>query len=221
MGIEAELTLINGDPENPTNWRSPQELRDIGITGVRVVSRPEIASVVWMCQEANLYVLAVITGQSNIVQPDGTLKPYMLPDADAYQIGNEPDISGTGDSRSPYQYAQDLKAARANNPGACLIVGGLASGNATYLKSVRDFGGLAGYQAVAVHYPRDASVLASFQRYTSGLPICVTEWWQQSPRDIPFYRAMMRQASVALDAYFCIGYDKFWLTPEVARAMFA
>lgn len=202
--------LINGDPLNPSNWREPYELRALGFSGVRIVSRPGLENVVVDCQAASLYVLAVVSKES---------QGYLLPGADCYQIGNEPDIGGTLDYfPNPADFAGELQIYRGTYPKVAMITGGLAAADPVYLRKVRDAGGLNGFQGVGLHYPATVTTITAFQKYASGLPICVTEW-NVPALDVPFYRAKMRGAGVAFDAYFCIGYGQFVLTAAHERAL--
>jgi hypothetical protein len=203
------LTLVNVDPLNPVNTAPPLEIRAKGFAGVRYVSRLGLDDWVNECQTAGLYVVACITEQS-----DG----HLPPNADLYQIGNEPDIDGTDDTMDAVAFAGYLQLYRRTYPELPMITGALASGQPIYLRNVRDAGGLTGFLGVGLHYPSEATMFAGYKRYTGGLPFYVTEWWRPTERILE-YKVMLRQAGVVLDAWFSWGYQEFALSPAQERAL--
>jgi hypothetical protein len=203
------VTLCNVDPNNPVNTASPAAIRAKGFAGVRYVSRRGLDDWVVECQAAGLYVLACITEQS---------EGYVPANADLVQIGNEPDIVGTADSMDAVTFAGYLQLYRRTYPELPMITGALASGQPTYLRNVRDAGGLNGFLGVGLHYPSEATTFASYKRYASGLPFYVTEWWRPAERILE-YRTMLRQAGVVLDAWFSWGYQEFALSLAQERAL--
>jgi len=203
--------LVNGDPQNSANWPLGAVLRGFGFGGVRLVSRRGIEPEVAQMQAEGMFVLAVVNEQS---------KGYLVPGADLYQIGNEPDIGGTADAMTPQDFAAYLQLYRNTYADLPMIPGGLASGDANYLKEVRLSGGLNGFSGVALHYPSSSIVLDTYKRYAPGLPIYVTEWNVSADRVIA-YKAMLHAAGVALSAWFSWGYEQWALSPQQARALTA
>jgi len=203
--------LVNGDPLNSVNWPPAAAQRDFGFGGVRLVSREGIESEVVSIQAEGLFVLAVVNEQSH---------GYLIPGADLYQIGNEPDIGGTNDAMSAQDFASYLQLYRNTYPDLPMITGGLASGDANYLKQVRDSGGLIGFSGVAIHYPSSSTVIAAYKRYAFSLPIYVTEWNTSADRVIA-YKAMLKASGVVLSCWFSWGYNEWALSPQQARALTA
>ena len=201
--------LVNVDPLNPVNTAEPGILKDAGFGGVRLVSRQGVEQFVESCHVRNLFVLACVTQQS---------RGYLVPGADCYQIGNEPDIAGTLDSMPAQAFADHLQLYRNTYPDLMMVTGGLARGVATFLRDVRDAGGLAGYSGVGLHYPAMAATFSAFTRYASGLPFVVSEWWTPADKVLA-YRLMLRQQNVLLAGWFCWGYEQFALSPEQNRAL--
>jgi len=203
--------LINIDPENPGNTSDPDVIKAAGFTGMRFVSRnlDSVNSYVEQARSAGMFTLAVVTEQS---------LGYLVPGADCYQIGNEPDIDGTGDTMSAPAFAGHLQLYRNTYPGLAMITGGLASAQVVYLRQVRDHGGLAGFHGVGMHYPRDAATITKFASFAGGLPMVISEWWRPAEH-IPDYVQQLRLAKVSLAGWFSWGYDQWALTPEQLRAL--
>jgi hypothetical protein len=203
--------LVNGDPENAANWPAGSALRGFGFGGVRLVSRRGIEPEVAQMQAEGMFVLAVVNEQS---------QGYLVPGADLYQIGNEPDIGGTADSMRAQDFVSYLQLYRNTYPDLPMITAGLATADSSYLQRVRDLGGLNGFSGVAVHYPASLATISNYRRYANGLPIYVTEFNTSADR-IVAYKAMMQSAGVALSAWFSWGYDQWALSPQQARALLA
>lgn len=201
--------LVNCDPFNPANTAPGSILRHSVFGGVRFVSRPGTESFVNEMQAEDLFVLAIVTEQSG---------GFLVPGADLYQIGNEPDIDGTNDTMSARDYAGYAQLYRNDKPDLPMITAGLASGNPLYLRDVDAAGGLTGFNGIALHYPRDATAISRYTRYAHGLPKYVTEWWRPYDRILD-YRAELRKADIVLDAWFCWGYGQWALEPEQTRAL--
>jgi len=203
------LTLVNVDPENPANTAPATTIRDAGFGGVRIVSRNGLADFVTECHEAGLFVLACVNEQSH---------GYLVPGADLYQIGNEPDIAGTNDSMPAQDYAGYAQLYRNTYRELPMITAGLASGQPLYLRDVDIAGGLVGFNAIALHYPKDATDINRFTKYAHGLPKVITEWWRPADHILE-YKLELRKANVMLDAWFCWGYGQWALQPDQLRAL--
>lgn len=213
--------LINIDPANP-NGAPPFsiDLWSAGYTGVRLVSRDDstVRKFASDCQTDGLMVLAMIGQQS-----DG----FMMPEADVYQIGNEPDSTGPASwTRTPVEYAEDWRIYRETYPGFTMIAAGLASGRVTWWNQLwSQTIGLPGCDGMAIHpYGRSASQAASLiNAYTKhGLPVWITEW-NRPDHEVAAYAAMLRSApSVAMSAYFCWSdgmVPGFGITPTAVRQL--
>jgi hypothetical protein len=239
--MSAMPALVNTDPLNPNDGMpEPYELLRFGIRGVRMVPRcwtddhgddpnpvhyPNPKQLLYMQQlhEAGLAAFGVVTEQSHGVM--FTEEPF-----DLYQLGNEPDVAGTGDSKTADEYSAWYKlyydtwfvAGRAL-AGVPVITAGLASGNTAYWRALR--GRVPWASGMAVHpYGKTpaqaADLIRSYQAITPGLPVFVTEWHQ--PTDvIPAYVMMLNQlAGVAGHAFFCWhNYAGFQLGERGARLL--
>jgi len=200
--------LVNVDPFNPVNSPRPAGMPTV-FGGVRLVSRRGIEDYVQELQANSLYVLAVVNEESG---------GYLVPGADLYQIGNEPDIDGTRDSMSAHDYAGYAQLYRETYPDLPMILAGLASGNPLYLREVQANGGLKGFSGVAFHYPKDGALIERFSKYAGGLPKYVTEFWTGAQHIIP-YLADLHRSGVVLTAWFSWGYDQWALKPDHLRAL--
>lgn len=202
--------LINCDPFNPDNRADPARMPSI-FGGVRLVSRHGVEDYVQDCQNFGLYVLAVVTAQS---------EGYLVPGADCYQIGNEPDIDGTADSMGPREFAQHLALYRDTYPTLPMITGGLANGDPGWLYNLQRFDGVRGYNGVAIHYP---SSVTKMKDYLTAMgrtkkPLWITEW-NRPADEILEWRNNYRSVGVVMDCWFTWGYEQWTLSPEQARAL--
>lgn len=209
------LTLVNVDPLNPTNRPSPVLVKELGLSGIRLVCRAGVEDYIDSCHGLGLFVLGVIAKES-----EGNVLGGMC---DAYQIGNEPD--GQGDSSykmSTNQYLEEARIYRETYPNLWMISAGLVSGQVGYWRQIGTYIGNMGYQGFAVHpYNKTAAqaepLLKSYQSITPRLGLWVTEWHRPA-NEIPDWRAMLRRTTVA-DAWFCWSYDGWDLLPDHARAL--
>lgn len=171
---------INVDPRNPAGRPNPLLLRTMGFRWVRLVSRWGVDSYAEACQKLGMRVLAVIAAESN---------GWIIGHADAYEIGNEPDIASPSSwtmTQADYgNFARQMAGqVRAKNPGALVLSAGLASGAPDWLLGC----GALPFNALAVHpYGRrpgnwpDASwgfgdmstLIDAYRGY--NLPVWVTE----------------------------------------------
>lgn len=229
------MTLINIDPLNPANTAEPDFIKALGFTGVRFVSRsvqnpndpsqfapdPQVTDVKNAFQAANLFTLCVVTEQSNGV---------LIPDCDLYEIGNEPNVPGTRDTKPPWSFAGYLQLYRQTYPNLSMITGGILDAKidnqtaADYIAQVASYQGLLNFQGVGIHYPRNKSSIQSILSKSAGLLGFITEWWVDPttpnfPTPIFANKLMFRQLNIALDAWFSLGYSKWALTPAQARAL--
>jgi hypothetical protein len=193
---------LGGDPAYAPGAPDPAMLHGLGFRFGLFVSKPGREPYVAACSAANLMPVGIVTEESGgfILQTPWTL------------IGNEANTSGNADAMSARAYAGYLQNYRANiPPERSLVVGGLmATGSATYLRDVRDAGGLEGYSAVALHYPTSAKQIANWRTYAAGLDVWVTEYAPQSDRGmwdlslIPFYlNEILRAGGVMVHAPYC------------------
>jgi len=200
---------MNVDPLNPDNAPAIAELLSGRVRWVRLVSRNDAVLLAYVeaCMAADIMVLAIITEQS---------AGFWCP-ADAYQIGNEPDM---GPVDAPYVPGSDQMGAAAyvgywrlyfntlRDQGVMqpIIGAGLGSGQTNYWQAVQLAGGLVGAAGFAVHpYAKTAAqakrLLMAYQYITPNLPLWVTEW-NRSAAEIPLFAQMLRQYSV-MSAWFC------------------
>ncbi len=209
------MGLCNVDPLNPDGAPFANTLIAAGFRGVRLVSRPSVAPYVQRMQDAGLMVLAVVTEQSG---------GYLCP-ADVYQVGNEPDVAGTGDSMSAADYVVHWNLYRETYPDVIMIGAGLASGQTSYWQAVQAAGGLKGAAGFAVHpYARTAlsaaGLLKAYQKITPGLSLWVSEW-HRPDAEIPAFATMLR-ANTVMSAWFAWGGQpnpQFNLTPQSTRIL--
>ncbi len=171
--MNVDLGWPAGTAGNP----NPSELQRAGIRKVRFVSRgPAIEPRIAEYDAAGILTLGVVTAES---------AGYVC-GARIIQIGNEPNLPGTGDSLAPsgsnpdLSFAARLQLFRNTYPDHLLIAGGLANwGTLTdrlaYITAVKQAGGLVGYSAIAVHYPPVAPQITALAK-AAGLPVYVTEW---------------------------------------------
>ncbi len=211
------MTLVNVDPLNPAGQPSPDALIRAGFRGVRLVSRQGVQPYVGSVQDAGLMVLAVITEQSG-----GFLCP-----ADVYQIGNEPDLAGTADTRSAADYVSYWNLYRDTYPDPIMIGAGLASGQTPYWKAVQSAGGLHGCSGFAVHpYGKNATtalaLLLQYRAVTVGMPLWVTEW-NRPAAEVADFAAMLEQTDgIVQSAWFCWSDSMvpgFGLSPQQGRIL--
>ena len=179
---------MNVDPENPANAPGPYKLKRLGFSWVRLVSRDSgaVRDYVDAAALCSVMVMAVITEQSG---------GYLCP-ADIYQLGNEPDLAGHGDTKSPAEYIEYWNLYRDTYPDVIMISAGLASGSPSWWRKVQDMGGLHGLNGMAVHpYAKTAeeaeALLVSYEYITSKVPIWVTEW-NRPATEIPRFMTMLR-----------------------------
>jgi hypothetical protein len=190
---------INVAPNNgPKAAPDPETLKQYGINAVRLVSRPpdenddeDADRYAERCQKAGLYVLAVITSESD----DFVIKHF-----DALQIGNEPDGGGHASWKlTPKQYVAKWDYFRQLYPAPqyTLITAGLLRPNSDWNWSsvVRDL--TPPVDGIARHSYGDPNgpprtpdqlsvVLSDFRRQGRGdlpddhwintVPLYVTEW---------------------------------------------
>ena len=171
---------MNVDPENPDNAPWPGSLRHDGCGWVRMVSRDSdaVRSYAAIAHDCSVMVMAVITEQSG---------GYLCP-ADIYQLGNEPDLAGHGDTKSPAEYIEYWNLYRDTYPDVIMISAGLASGDPGWWREVQKLGGLHGLNGMAVHpYAKTAeeaeALLVSYEYITPKIPIWVTEWNRPASED--------------------------------------
>jgi hypothetical protein len=199
------MTLgLNVDPFNSDNAPSVDQLQRCGARWVRLVSRPGVEDYVSACHAADIMVLAVVTQQS---------EGYLCP-AEFFQIGNEPDVPGTGDTMSAASYVEYWNLYRNTYPDVPMIGAGLGSGQAAYWRSVQSAGGLHGAAGFGVHpYAKDATgaraLLRQYQNITPNLSLWITEMNRPSG-ELPEFTTMLRTLPVVMWAWFC------W-SPSVAR----
>ncbi len=211
------MTVVNVDPTNPAGAPEPLVIRMAGFTWVRMVSHQGAVPYGQQCQAAGLFVLAVITEESG---------GYLCP-ADAYQIGNEPDVGmgHTPNAKSPADFVAWWNLYRGTYPALTMIGPGLASGDPHYWRDVQAAGGLKGAAGMAVHpYGKDwvtaRGLLQAYRAITPTLPVWLTEW-SRPAGEIPAFKAMLRANTVA-DAFFCWSdgmVQGFGCSPEQRRAI--
>lgn len=213
------MTLVNVDPNNGPP--SMAELKALGLGGVRLVARNDavVRQYIGDVQANDLMVLAVITEQSGGAW--GT--------ADMYQIGNEPDIPSTADSRTPSQYIDYwnlyYNTMRGQGVQQPIMSAGLGSGMPSWWRSVQAAGGLPGCAALCLHpYAKTAAqslaLFASYRAIAPATSIFVDEW-NRPHLEIPEYMMMLRSTTYIMgNAWFCWQpYQGFGLSTDEARLM--
>lgn len=213
------------DPLNPGNTPTVEDLQRYGLRWVRLVSRDDqvLRDYVGLMHWAGVAVCCTITEQS---------RGYVLPDCDVYQIGNEPDIAGHGDSFNAQQYVDYWNLyygtwfapgkPYAGNP---VIGAGLGSGQTPYWRNVLNAGGLKGAAGFAVHpYAKTTAqaktLLLQYQAITPALPIWVTEWSRPTAETAEFAAMLNRFPGVVAHARFSWGGQQdpqFNVTPQQLR----
>jgi len=172
---------INIDPDNNIDQyahQSPSILYSEKFRGVRFVSKNTDANRNYVVDFHinQLSVLAIVTGQS---------KGYLVPGADIYQIGNEPDkTTMTADD----YYWNWWKIYRDSYPAFTMYMAGLASGGqnaVNYAQRVLELctaNGTRKPDAIAIHPYGKTSVEAAgdfdLMWNMAGIPVTATEWHQ-------------------------------------------
>src|SRR5436853_4990653 len=189
---------LNVDPTYPEGTLSPAQLLKLGARGVRLVSgnNPALVRYVDALHQAGIRALAVIAQES---------QGYLLPNADIYQIGNEPDVtSGSSWTMTPDQYVEMFRIYRDTYPDFPMIAAGLASGNIDWWKQVGPR--LKGCAAVAVHpYAKTAIqaqiMLRWYKAVRPDLALWISEWWRPDNEVVSFARMLRQEADAAF--WFC------------------
>jgi hypothetical protein len=198
-------------------------VRSLGATWVRLVALPDVdlTPALRAYRALGIRVLLVLARESG-----GDYAAYRDRYAglvDAIEVGNEPDLDSPSSwTMTPAELGALGRAARAIWPAATLVLGGLASGQPSWLDGV-DLGWC---DAVAVHpYLKDSSLgndvpdvgelLDGYRAY--GKPLVISEWgwWgDDEERGADEVRDMARWAAstgdVELFCYFCLG---DWMVP--------
>jgi hypothetical protein len=198
-------------------------VRSLGATWVRLVALPDVdlTPALRAYRALGIRVLLVLARESGVDY--AAYRDRYAGLVDALEVGNEPDL----DSPSSWTMTQaELgalgRSARAIWPTATLVLGGLASGQPSWLDGV-DLGWC---DAVAVHpYLKDSTpgndvpdvgeLLDGYRAY--GKPLVISEWgwWgDDEERGAVEVRDMARWAAstgdVELFCYFCLG---DWMVP--------
>jgi hypothetical protein len=173
---------INVDPDNPDTFAHilPATLFAEKFRGVRFTSRNTDINreYVQACRDNGLRVLAIITGES---------ADYLVPGADVYQIGNEPEQNGIDADAFYWNW---WKFYRETYPQPRMYMAGLASGGqrdldfaARVLQLCTD-NGTPPPDAIALHpYLKDSAQAAdAFDAMwnLTNIPVIATEWYQQA-----------------------------------------
>jgi hypothetical protein len=192
----------NLDLANPNGFFTADEAVRRGITAIRFPMRNGILDAAATYQAAGIYVLGVLDKTSHE-------QKVWIPDLDAYQIGNEPDVTGAASwTMAAPDYIALVQQYRGNHPHAHLIGAGMASGSTAYLRSVQAcWSQLDGY---AVHlyggtWTHARTILRTFKQYTLDLPQHVTEYNPLTDRPhvvLPAWEAMLDQETV-MHYHFC------------------
>jgi Glycosyl hydrolase catalytic core len=167
---------VNVDPHNPAaHSPEPRTLRQFGITAVRLVSRRDngVEAYARSCRESGIFVLAVVTSTS---------EGHLLANADAYQIGNEPDGVGRASMiQTEDEYVDMWSIYRGTYPDKLMIAAGLTRSNPNWLWE-RVAPRLEGCGGVGVHMylhrttDETHELLDRYNSISPELPIWVTEW---------------------------------------------
>jgi len=204
--------LINVDPLNEANVTAPGDLASLGFGGVRLVCRSGVESYIEECHATDLFVLGIITPESQGNMLGGI--------CDCYQIGNEPDLPG---ALSPAAYIDEARIYRNTYPDLYMISAGLASGQTGYWRNIAREILEMGYQGFAVHpYGKTARqaeyMLKSYVSLSPNLPLWITEW-NRPAREILDWKAMLTRVGVVESCWFSWGYDQWALTKSQLRAL--
>jgi hypothetical protein len=123
-GMARRLRGVNVNPDHgAVNSPPPARLLEHGINAVRLVSQDsnDVRAYVTTCQEAGVFVLAVLANESH---------GYILDEANAVQVGNEPDGLGISSWKmTEEEYINLWNSVRQANPDRELITAGLLRSN--------------------------------------------------------------------------------------------
>lgn len=179
----------------------PALLARLGIFRVRLISRKNIEWYVDQCWAQGILVRAVVT--------DG----YYCP-ADEYFVLNEPNLNYV----SAQSFAEQLQIHRHTYPDKVLIAGAVGDApaigidGAAYMNQVINYGGLVGYQGVAIHYPGSAARMAAFKKTVASRPIHVSEYNVESDK-LPDYLTKVLGPYATTADWFCVNngmWDPSW-----------
>jgi hypothetical protein len=203
---------INVDPHNPDPWAqpSPTMLFEEGFRGARFTSRNTDGNRDYAreCHDTGLRVLAIITEESH---------GYLVPGADVYQIGNEPDRSPT--YMRPDEYYWELwKIYRETYPDFDMYMAGLSSGGLNAVRyaervlALCEENGTRKPDAIAIHPYIKTSIEAAgefdLMWDMAHIPVIATEWHQSAAStDMWDFVHMLNDPatgrSTVWNSYFC------------------
>jgi hypothetical protein len=202
----------------PRDGSAPPDLiRSLGATWVRIVAVPDVdlAEALRSYRAAGIRTLLVLARESG-----GDYRSYAERYAglvDAVEVGNEPDVDSPSSwTLRPSELGALGRAVRVLFPTTPLVLGGLASGQPSYLDDVD----LSWCDAIGLHpYLKDATaendvpdigdLISGYAAY--GRPLVITEWgwWgdderrgRDEVRDMVEWAA--RTGDVEAFLYFCL-----------------
>lgn len=214
---------VNVDPHNSPDggWSygwgrpDPAQLYQEKFRGVRFTSRNDdrTRSYVDACKALTepLRILAIITGESS---------GYLVPGADVYQIGNEPDVGSTYMSADDY-YWNWWKIYRETYPGVRMYMAGLlnvpdAVNYAGRVLELCDANGTPRPDALSIHLypnlccPTSSDAANYFDQLWNAfqMPVITTEWYQTAAsNDMWNYICMLNDPatgrSTEWNSFFC------------------
>jgi Glycosyl hydrolase catalytic core len=196
----------NFDLSNANGWLGASDADLAGITAIRFAMRVDTPlDLVAAYQAHGSFPLGILDKTSYDDH-------VWVPELDAYQIGNEPDVAGKASwTMAAADYMALVKQYRADHPHAHLILAGMASGSTAYFRSVQGVWDQVDGYAVHLYggsWVHARTILRTFRQYAepAGLPTYVTEWDPASDRPavaMPAWHRML-QVEAHLAFHFCL-----------------